>query len=84
LNQGNYARAGNNRIRGRISANNISGGSIKDVHSDKWIETDEETYWLDKEFGTKRHEFDSQYWLDLKPIRSSYVTAGDDSANYPS
>lgn len=80
LNQGNYARAGNNRIRGRISANNINGNT----HSDIWIETEDSPYWSDKEFGTKTHEFDSQYWIDLKPIRSSYVTAGDDSANYPS
>ena len=86
LNQGNYARAGNNRIRGRISANNISGGEVEDVHSDKWVEGEsaDTSYWVDKEYGTKRHEFDSQYWLDLTPIRSSYVTAGDDSANYPS
>ena len=80
LNQGNYARAGNNRIRGRISANNVGG----DTHSDIWIEPKDGAYWADKEFGTKTHEFDSQYWIDLKPIRSSYVTAGDDSANYPS
>ena len=83
LTQGNYARGGANRLWGRISANNTSG---TDVHSDKWVEDSsaDNSYWVDKEFGTKRHEFDAEYWLELKPIRSSYVTAGDDSANYPS
>lgn len=83
LTQGNYARGGANRLWGRISANNTSG---TDVHSDKWVEDSnaENSYWIDNEFGTKRHEFDAEYWLELKPIRSSYVTAGDDSANYPS
>ena len=85
LNQKNYARGGNNRIRGRISANNTPGDKIEDITSDKWVETSTDRYWVeDKEFGEKAHEFDAQYWLDLTPIRSSYVTAGDDSANYPS
>jgi hypothetical protein len=69
---------------GRISANNTSGD---DVHSDKWVESKStgDYYWVDdKDFGTKTHEFDAEYWLELKPIRSAYVTAGDDSANYPS
>jgi hypothetical protein len=30
------------------------------------------------------HEFDAEYWLEPQPIRSSYFTAGDDAANYPS
>lgn len=81
LNQGNYGRGGNHRIRGRISANNISG----DTTSDNYVEGNGENYWVDgKEFGTKTHDFDSEYWLTLTPVRSSYVTAGDDSANYPS
>ena len=82
LTQGSYSRGGANRFWGRISANNMDG----ETHSDIWVEDNkpENSYWVDKEFGTKRHEFDSEYWLELKPIRSSYVTAGDDSANYPS
>jgi hypothetical protein len=58
--------------------------NLDDVHSDKWTESNND-YWVDgKEFGKKTHEFDAEYWLELKPIRSAYVTAGDDSANYPS
>lgn len=89
LTVGNYARGGANRLWGRISANDrsdITGDSIG-THSDKWTEDisdSDKTYWIDKEFGTKRHEFDAEYWLEPKPIRSAYVTAGDDSANYPS
>lgn len=78
LGQMNYSRGGGNRIRGRISANNIAG----DITSDRWVETDTESYWMDEEFGTKRHEFDAEYWLKLTPVRSAYVTAGDDSENY--
>jgi hypothetical protein len=83
LGQGNYQRGGNNRIRGRISANSGRNGTT----SDWWVSTPEEPYWVggdDKEFGTKTNDFDAEYWLTLKPIRSAYVTAGDDSANYPS
>ena len=78
LGQMNYSRGGGNRIRGRISANNMDGS----ISSDRWVETNDESYWLDKEFGTKRHEFDAEYWLKLTPVRSAYVTAGDDSENY--
>ena len=84
LNQGNYARGGANRLWGRISANN---NVLPDVHSDKWVENkaDNKFYWKDDiEFGEKTHEFDAEYWLEPTPIRSSYFTAGDDSANYPS
>ena len=81
LNQGNYQRGGNNRIRGRISANSGVDGKT----SDWWVETDTDPYWVNgQEFGTKTHDFDAEYWLTLSPIRSAYVTAGDDSANYPS
>lgn len=81
LGQKNYARGGNNRIRGRVSANSAVGGTT----SDQWVETAESPYWQGgTEFGTKTHDFDAEYWLTLKPIRSSYVVAGDDSANYPS
>lgn len=80
LNQGNYQRGGSNRIRGRISANSGVNGKT----SDWWVETENDPYWKDNEFGTKSHDFDAEYWLNLKPIRSAYVTAGDDSANYPS
>jgi hypothetical protein len=86
LTQGNYARAGTNCLWGRISANNRDdlNPSLDDVHSDKWTESGND-YWVNGiEFGKKTHEFDAEYWLELKPIRSAYVTAGDDSANYPS
>lgn len=86
LTQGNYARAGTNCLWGRISANNRDdlNSSLSDVHSDKWTESGND-YWENGiEFGKKTHEFDAEYWLELKPIRSAYVTAGDDSANYPS
>ena len=85
--QGNYVRGGSNRLWGRISANNRSdlNSNLIDVHSDKWTDTVEDPYWVDNiEFGTKTHEFDAEYWIEPKPIRSSYVTAGDDSMNYPS
>ena len=81
LGQGNYARGGANRLWGRISANN---NVSPDVHSDKWVEGAGKPYWKDVEFGTKSHEFDAEYWLEPLPIRSSYFTAGDDAANYPS
>lgn len=82
LNQGNYVRGGANRLWGRISANNTSS---TDVHSDKWVEDTTHPYWVDGvEFGTKTHEFDAEYWFSPTPVRSCYVTAGDDSANYPS
>lgn len=81
LNQMNYARNGANRIRGRISANSMGTDPIT---SDNWIETDNSPYWIDKEYGTKSHEFDAEYWLKLTPVRSAYVTAGDDSENYES
>lgn len=87
LTQGNYARGGANRLWGRISANNRSDldSTYTDVHSDKWTESASDPYWVGNvEFGTKTHEFDSEYWLEPKPIRSAYVTAGDDSMNYPS
>lgn len=81
LNQGSYARGGSNNIHGRISANNMD----KQTHSDWWVETADSPYWVDKEFGTKQHEFDAQYWVDLTPIRSSYVTiGGDGDFTYPS
>lgn len=83
LNQGNYARGGANRLWGRISANNVS--SSNNVHSDKWVEDATHPYWVDDvAFGTKTHEFDAEYWFSPTPVRSCYVTAGDDSANYPS
>ena len=78
LGQKNYARGGGNRIRGRLSANATTTLNT----SDQWVETEASPYWADYEFGTKTHEFDTEYWLTLTPIRSSYVTAGDDSANY--
>lgn len=81
LNQGNYARGGNNRIWGRVAANNPTNTS------DIWVEdpTDPETsYWLDAAETEKRHRFDAEYWLDLTPTHSTYVTLGDDNEAYPS
>lgn len=80
LTVGNYARAGENRIRGRISANNMDGSDISDI----WVETQEDPYWANSSETIKTHKFDGEYWVNLTPIYSSYVTAGDDSANYPS
>ena len=82
LNQGNYARGGKNLIYGRIASNDMTEKKL----SDHWIETDSDPYWKDnKEFGEKTHEFDAQYWVDLTPIRSSYVTiGGDGDFTYPS
>ena len=87
LTQGNYARGGANRLWGRISANNRSDldSDITDIHSDKWTNSASDPYWVNNiPFGTKTHEFDSEYWIEPTPIRSAYVTAGDDSMNYPS
>lgn len=82
LNVGNYARAGNNRIRGRISANyGLSTNEDERINSDIYLESKDGYFNPD---GSKKYEYDAEYWLNLKPIRSSYVTAGDDSANYPS
>ena len=82
LNVGNYARAGNNRIRGRISANyGLSDNVNERINSDTYLNSTDGYF---DENGEKLYEFDAEYWLNLKPIRSSYVTAGDDSANYPS
>jgi hypothetical protein len=75
LNQGNYARGGENCIRGRVSANNPS------ETSDIWLEGRDGYYNAD---GTKKYPFDAEYWVNLTPIRSSYVTLSDDSAAYPS
>ena len=82
LNQGNYARGGNNNIRGRISANNMD----RNTHSDWWVETTSDPYWVNnKEFSEKTHEFDAEYWVNFTPVRSSYVTlGGDGNATYPS
>ena len=82
LNEGNYKRGGNNRIRGRIAANNPS------KTSDKWVETELKPYYSDAGYGEegtkKSHRFDAEYWLNLEPTHSSYVTLGDDNEAYPS
>lgn len=84
LNVGNYARGGANNIRGRISANDMSGSTISDI----WVEKPDvgaSSYWIGDEFTSKkRHDFDAEYWLTLTPIRSAYVTAGGDGNVYPS
>lgn len=84
LGVGDYARSGNNCIWGRVSANDATDTS------DVWLEGTpaDETYWVldadGKETTTKTHPYDAQYWLDLTPIYSTYVTVSDDSAAYPS
>lgn len=80
LGVGDYERSGNNCIWGRVSANDATDTS------DKWLEGSPagEAYWTDDAETTKTHEFDAQYWLDLTPIYSTYVTVSDDSAAYPS
>lgn len=86
LGQGEYARGGSNSIIGRIAANDMSS---KPKISDNWI--GEYTngkiinYWKDDaEYGTKLHDFDGEYWINMHPIRSSYVIAGEDQdTNYP-
>ena len=76
LNQGNYQRGGSNNIRGRVAANNPT------KTSDVWVNSASTPYY--NENGSKRYPFDAQYWIDLKPIRSSYVTVSDDAEAYPS
>ncbi len=75
LNVGNYARAGGNNIWGRVSANSTANTS------DEWLEPTNPYY--DSQ-GNKNNEFDAEYWLNLKPVYSTYVTISDDSAAYPS
>ena len=76
LNQGNYQRGGANRIRGRVAANNA------EKTSDIWVETADSPYYNNS--GKKNNLFDAEYWLNLTPIRSSYVTVSDDAEAYPS
>ena len=89
LNQGQYERGGNNVIRGRISANRPS------IQSDKWIEGNNSgsesalinintPYWTDETETQKTHMFDGEYWVNMEPVRNSYVTMGTDAANFPS
>lgn len=92
LNVGSYERAGGNRIRSRISANNSR------FTSDNWItgtaqngDTDlltNQQYWLTADenpaSGKKAHLFDGEYWIKMTPARSMYVTVGTDAANFPS
>ena len=88
LNQGQYERGGDNVIRGRISANRPT------VQSDKWIEGNNVNtaptvitntpYWTDETETVKTHMFDGEYWVDMEPVRNSYVTMGTDAANFPS
>lgn len=76
LNEGNYQRGGANRIRGRVAANNPS------KTSDQWVASAQDPYFLPN--GQKAHEFDAEYWINLTPVRSSYVTLSDDNEAYPS
>ena len=76
LNQGNYKRGGSNNIRGRVAANN------PEKTSDLWVNTDTTPY--SDANGNKKNLFDAEYWVNLKPIRSSYVTLSDDAEAYPS
>lgn len=88
LNQGNYERGGANVIVGRIAANSPSNTS------DKWIEGANknsestlivnEPYWANNESTIKTHMFDAEYWVNMSPVRNSYVTVGTDASNFPS
>jgi len=78
LNQGNYARGGNNRIWGRVAANN------SDKTSDAWLEPRDGAYYSDETTHTKTHPLDAEYWITLTPTHSTYVTLGDDNEAYPS
>ena len=88
LNQGNYERGGTNIIRGRVAANN------PETQSDKWIDIGgnnngvaaltESAYWLDAAETQKHNLFDGEYWINMEPVRNSYVTVGTDAANFPS
>ena len=82
LGLGNYARGGSNNMHGRISAN--TGGNLVEnpVTSDEWVVDAENPYF--DENGNKNHEFDAEWWINLTPIRSSYVTIQDDNEVYPS
>ena len=83
LNEGNYQRGGANRIRGRVAANNPGRKNAANPKtSDKWVATNDDPYFTTG--TTKAHDFDAEYWLNLTPIRSSYVTVSDDNEAYPS
>ena len=87
LGQGNYARGGTNSIVGRISANDMSSSpNISDNWIGEYTGGKITNYWQDDiEYGTKKHDFDGEYWINMRPIRSSYVIAGEDQdTNYPS
>ena len=88
LNQGNYERGGTNIIRGRVAANSPSNTSDKwiDVGGTKGTEPTliESAYWRDNAKTQKNHMFDGEYWIDMEPVRNSYVTVGTDTANFPS
>ena len=88
LNQGNYERGGTNIIRGRVAANSPSNTSDKwiDIGGNKGTEPtlQESPYWTDATETQKTHLFDGEYWLDMEPVRNSYVTVGTDTANFPS
>ena len=77
LNQGEYARNGKNRIRGRIASNDIGGTKLSDHWADSSTASD---YWTGKEFeSNKKHKFDAEYWVKLSPIYSTYTTLGADA-----
>ena len=77
LNQGEYARNGKNRIRGRIASNDIKGTRLSDHWADSSTASD---YWTGKEFeSSKKHKFDAEYWVKLSPIYSTYTTLGADA-----
>lgn len=65
--------------------------------SDVWIENSSDmantSYWMNTsssglpnylEYGTKRHTFDGEYWVQLTPYQSTYVTIGLDNNALPS
>lgn len=87
LGQGNYVSGNLDCFRGRVSANDEekSDGKGGEKISDTYLATNDSQYWEDgKEFGTKLHKFDAEYWMKLKPIYSIYTTLkNDNDYTYP-
>ena len=87
LNQGNYRRNGANCLWGRVSANYANKDSGAYYTSDQWLDSNSSPYWKNgvEDFISKTHDFDSQYWVTLQPVRNTYVTLGGDGDTvYPS
>lgn len=83
---GQYARDSSSMyINARISANFPSTGQAGMFISDIWT-TEDGSYWETGDVNTngkKRHAFDGEYWVDLTPFQSSYVSIGTDNQALP-